>query len=513
MKLSDYFLARYTENSFMIQEKARALLYFIMAFIVLIPIIIISVNIVQPFSSDNVVFVILLLASVIGLILLKKGQYNASANLIITFASILIVVFMFYKAFESKDADFISFTYYMPVIIILTALFCRIRWVIGISLFFIVSTIVCTVIMSTILTDIYSRVLKDLAVDYLFSITLSFVLCLLIVRINTRNLQQLKKESEENVKQRDVIKNLLVSVQGLSQQLTALAEQSSESSAVFSNGAQSQAASAEEITSTVEEMTAGIESISDSVTKQFDMITRLIVRINELSMFIEGMGTRVNVSAGKAEDVSKQGSLVEGSLNTMNESMGSIMKSSQDMNNIIEIINDIADQINLLSLNAAIEAARAGDAGRGFAVVADEISKLADRTTTSIKEIASLITINVKEIQSGFANIEQMTANIKKMVTSVAMISDEMKQLFESMQQQLKDNEAVRSDAQTLKNFSDSILSAIEEQKTAAMEIAKSVATVNETAQGNAAGSITLAENAHELLQLAKGLQDEIAHV
>ncbi|HQG43988.1 MAG TPA: hypothetical protein P5547_11190, partial [Spirochaetota bacterium] len=210
MKLSDYFLARYTENSFMIQEKARALLYFIMAFIVLIPIIIISVNIVQPFSSDNVVFVILLLASVIGLILLKKGQYNASANLIITFASILIVVFMFYKAFESKDADFISFTYYMPVIIILTALFCRIRWVIGISLFFIVSTIVCTVIMSTILTDIYSRVLKDLAVDYLFSITLSFVLCLLIVRINTRNLQQLKKESEENVKQRDVIKNLLV---------------------------------------------------------------------------------------------------------------------------------------------------------------------------------------------------------------------------------------------------------------------------------------------------------------
>ncbi|HQI39424.1 MAG TPA: hypothetical protein PLH80_12750, partial [Spirochaetota bacterium] len=95
----------------------------------------------------------------------------------------------------------------------------------------------------------------------------------------------------------------------------------------------------------------------------------------------------------------------------------------------------------------------------------------------------------------------------------VAMISDEMKQLFESMQQQLKDNEAVRSDAQTLKNFSDSILSAIEEQKTAAMEIAKSVATVNETAQGNAAGSITLAENAHELLQLAKGLQDEIAHV
>jgi methyl-accepting chemotaxis protein len=516
MKLSNYFLARYTENSFMIQEKARTLFYFTMTFIILIPMALLAFNIIQPrgvFAPANVVLTILLLASIMGLILLKKGQYNASANMFVSVAAILIVTFLFYTGLDLKNDVFLSFTYYMTVIIILTALFCRIRWVIGISVFFIVSTIVCTLIMNSILTDIYLHFLQNLLVDHLFSLTLSFVLCLLIVRINTRNLQQLEKESEENVKQRDVIKNLLVSVQGLSRQLTALAEQSSESSAVFSHGAQSQAASAEEITSTVEEMTAGIESISDSVTKQFDMITRLIVRINELSMFIEGMGTRVNVSAGKAEDVSKQGSLVEGSLNTMNESMGSIMKSSQDMNNIIEIINDIADQINLLSLNAAIEAARAGDAGRGFAVVADEISKLADRTTTSIKEIASLITINVKEIQNGFANIEQMTANIKKMVASVAMISDEMKQLFESMQQQLKDNEAVRSDAQTLKNFSDSILSAIEEQKTAAMEIAKSVASVNETAQANAAGSITLAENAHELLQLAKGLQDEIAHV
>jgi methyl-accepting chemotaxis protein len=82
-------------------------------------------------------------------------------------------------------------------------------------------------------------------------------LCLLIVRLNEKNANKLESESSDNLKQRDLIKNLLISVQHLSRQLTKLAEESSESSNVFSNNAQSQAASAEEITSTVEEMTAG----------------------------------------------------------------------------------------------------------------------------------------------------------------------------------------------------------------------------------------------------------------
>jgi len=104
--------------------------------------------------------------------------------------------------------------------------------------------------------------------------------------------------------------------------------------------------------------------------------------------------------------------------------MGTIAKSSGEINGIIAIIiiNDISDRINLLSLNAAIETARAGDHRRGFAVVAGEVSKLADQTAVSIKTIGSLIINNDREIKTGMQNVSQAIGTINSLIKDIDVI-------------------------------------------------------------------------------------------
>lgn len=156
--------------------------------------------------------------------------------------------------------------------------------------------------------------------------------------------------------------------------------------------------------------------IVDQTTESANLIkeemNETVIRTNEVSQ----MATNARINLSSAQDVLKQ---TIQSLNqtveieaTMNEKLNSLTHEAEQVKNVLTVISDIADQTNLLALNAAIEAARAGEHGRGFAVVADEVRKLAERTQKSLVETNA--TVNVI-VQSILDMSEQMNENVHRM--------------------------------------------------------------------------------------------------
>jgi methyl-accepting chemotaxis protein len=280
----------------------------------------------------------------------------------------------------------------------------------------------------------------------------------------------------------------------------------------FGQNIQSQSAATEEITATVEQVSATMENIVKNASEQFENISSLFTKMTSLSEMILQNSEQTKDTQTLKTSVSEQAKIGETSINQMNESIGKINASSGEMTNILKIITGISDQINLLALNAAIEAARAGEAGLGFAVVSDEISKLADQTSASIRNIDTLIKGNDAEIKKGNTHIVGMVDNIKKIIDGVNKISKMIGYIYNNMQEQLIVKDKVADETKNIKDRSDDIKNATMEQKTAFDEIMKSITNINEISQSNASATLELTTNSEEIAKMSEAVKDEIEY-
>jgi methyl-accepting chemotaxis protein len=269
------------------------------------------------------------------------------------------------------------------------------------------------------------------------------------------------------------IRDTAAQVASASTQLYATSEQ-------IATGAEEVAAQASTVATASEEMT----STSSEIAKN------CLLAVESSKQAGDSAETGAMVVQETVAEMGRIAERVKESAQTV-ESLGA---RSDQIGEIVGTIEDIADQTNLLALNAAIEAARAGEQGRGFAVVADEVRALAERTTKATKEIGAMIKAIQVETKSAVASMEQGVSEVEKGTVDAAKSGEALREILEQ--------------ANSVTMQINQIATAAEEQTATTNEITSNIQQITEVVHETAKGSQESASAANQLSRLAEELQE-----
>jgi len=268
----------------------------------------------------------------------------------------------------------------------------------------------------------------------------------------------------------------------------------------ISDGVTQIANAAEQLSAVTEQTSAGVASQKIETDQVATAMNQMAATVQEVAHNAEQASEAASAADQQAREgdrvvneAIKQIERLADEVGHSTEAMGQLKRESDKIGGVLDVIKSVAQQTNLLALNAAIEAARAGEAGRGFAVVADEVRSLAQRTQKSTEEI------------------EQLIAGLQSGTQQVAAVMDNSRGLTESSVELTRragtSLESITRTVSTIQNMNQQIAAAAEQQSAVAEEINRSVMTVRDVSDQTSAASEETAASSVELARLGTHLQ------
>ena len=306
----------------------------------------------------------------------------------------------------------------------------------------------------------------------------------LTVQVDSKGLKECHVLGEALIELVNNLRKDVSEIFGSSTQLASAAEELSAITSETGDAVKRQRSETEHAANAMSEMTAAVQEVAQSATNAAD----------------EARAADEEAMQGK-QVVSKTSAAIKslsGEVDNASVVIRKLESDSEHISRILDVIRGIAEQTNLLALNAAIEAARAGEQGRGFAVVADEVRSLANRTQESTQEIQSMI----EQLQTGAVDaVEVMSKGRDLANESVEMASQAGSAL-----------ERITRAVDVINSMNTQIAAAAEEQSAVAVEVDRNVTNIHQIANTTADGATQTASASDELARLAMQLQHMVSH-